>query len=260
MKKNKISLVIYCLLVVFLSSCTPKVSPKTSVELGVKEIKKGVLLGYLVKSDLPNSLKLLPPPPEEGSVAFQLDQEKAAYYVGLKDEARKEQAIKDADLSFPNALESFNAVLPILISEQTTPNTYMLIRRTLMDAGLSTYSAKNYYKRARPFMVNNTPICTPDDEQALRNDGSYPSGHTAIGWTWALILSEIFPNQADTILHRGIEFGISRNVCNAHWDSDVKAGRLVAAAVVAKLHANKQFLIDMQAAKIEVESLLNDVK
>jgi acid phosphatase (class A) len=67
------------------------------------------------------------------------------------------------------------------------------MRRTLTDVALSTYAAKTHYKRGRPFMENNQPICTPDDETGLREDGSYPSGHTATGWGWALVLSEISP-------------------------------------------------------------------
>lgn len=131
----------------------------------------------------------------------------------------------------------------------------MILRRTLADAGLSTYAAKNHYQRKRPFMLNNTPTCTPDEEAVLRKDGSYPSRHTAIGWAWALILAEVFPNQADVILERGLQFGISRNVCNVHWHSDVVAGRMMGAAAVAKLHANTDFMIDLKVAKEEVALL-----
>ena len=87
------------------------------------------------------------------------------------------------------------------------------------------------------------------DEEGLRLDGSYPSGHTAIGWAWSLILTEVFPEQTDVILERGQEFGISRNVCNVHWHSDVIAGRMMGTAAVARLHANEQFKIDLAAAK-----------
>ena len=120
-----------------------------------------------------------------------------------------------------------------------------------LNAGLSTYTAKNHYQRARPFMVNNTPICTPEEEALLREDGSYPSGHTAIGWAWALILTEVFPEQADAILEREKQFGISRNVCNVHWHSDVVYGRMMGAAAVAMLHSNSDFIIDLKAAKEE---------
>ena len=37
-----------------------------------------------------------------------------------------------------------------------------------------------------------------------------------------------------------------------HWHSDVVAGRLMGAAAVARLHANEQFMIDLEAAKAEI--------
>jgi hypothetical protein len=66
----------------------------------------------------------------------------------------------------------------------------MLLRRTLTDAGLATYKAKDTYQRTRPFVVFKVPRCTRADDALLAKDGSYPSGHTAIGWAWALVLTE----------------------------------------------------------------------
>jgi acid phosphatase (class A) len=131
----------------------------------------------------------------------------------------------------------------------------MLLRRTLTDAGLSTYAAKTNYKRARPFMVNKGLICTPEEQSGLENDGSYPSGHTAVGWAWALILSEIAPDRADAILARGLAYGESRNVCNVHWHSDVVQGRFMGAGTVAVLHADPEFRADLAAAKVEMETI-----
>ena len=146
------------------------------------------------------------------------------------------------------------------MSEQDTPALYMLLRRTLTDIGLSPYSAKNAFQRERPFMVSGTPVCTPEDEEALRNDGSYPSGHTAIGWGWALILTELVPDRSEEILARGRAFGESRNVCNAHWYSDVVAGRLVGAAAVARLHASEEFEKAMDAARADIERMRREGK
>ena len=89
----------------------------------------------------------------------------------------------------------------------------------------------------------------------LREDGSYPSGHTAIGWAWALILTEIAPDRADAILARGRAFGESRNVCNVHWHSDVVEGRFMGAAAVARLHADPAFRADLEAAKAELATV-----
>jgi acid phosphatase (class A) len=261
MKNNyfKLQVVAAIVLSILMLSCTQQTTTQeqvtTSLSKEIKEISPGILEGYLSKDEIPNSLQLVPPPPEEGSAALMLDQEMAGKYVELEDEARKEQASKDAVLSFPEATEAFNTVLDVEISEENTPHLYMILRRTLADAGLSTYAAKNHYQRQRPFMVNNTPICTPDEEAMLRKDGSYPSGHTAIGWAWALILAEVLPDQADVIMERGLDFGISRNVCNVHWHSDVVYGRMMGAAAVAALHANTEFIVDLEAAKKEVETL-----
>lgn len=105
-------------------------------------------------------------------------------------------------------------------------------------------------------MVNNEAICTPEDEEALRGDGSYPSGHTAVGWAWSLILVEVFTDKANDLFSRGMEFGISRNVCNVHWHSDVVYGRMMGAATVARLHANADFMVDLAEAKKEISAIL----
>lgn len=259
-KKALLGTLIFTLAMFLFGSCVQPTSdqaPLTSLDKELNEIRPGYLEGYLPPDQMPNSLLLLPPPPEEGSAAYALDMEIAAKYVALEDEDRKAQAAIDANLHFPEATEAFNSVLDVKISEASTPMVYMIMRRTLADAGLSTYAAKDHYQRIRPFMINESPTCAPEDEEYLRNDGSYPSGHTAAGWAWALILTELFPDQADVILERGKQFGISRNVCNVHWHSDVIAGRMMGAAAVARLHANADFLIDMEAAKKELAALDN---
>jgi acid phosphatase (class A) len=218
----------------------------------VKEIMPGMLQGYLAKEDQLDSKTFVLPAPAAESAMQALDKAWAQRMLELRGSARWDLATSDADLQFPAAADVFACALEIQVSEQNTPALYMLLRRTLTDIGLAPYSAKNAYQRERPFMVSETPVCTPKDEEALRKDGSYPSGHTAIGWGWALILTELVPDRAEEILARGRAFGESRNVCNAHWYSDVVAGRLVGAAAVAKLHANKEFLAAMDAARVDI--------
>jgi len=102
--------------------------------------------------------------------------------------------------------------------------------------------------------VNKQPTCSPDYEKSMMKDGSYPSGHSAAGWAWALILSEIFPGRANAILARGRAFGQSRVICNVHWQSDVVEGRSIGAATVARLHADPLFRSDLDAARTELEA------
>ncbi|MGR8935605.1 MAG: acid phosphatase, partial [Gammaproteobacteria bacterium] len=118
----------------------------------------------------------------------------------LRGTPRWKLAANDAHLDFPHAAEAFSCALNAAISAQHTPHLYRLISRTESDAILSTHAAKNNYHRPRPFVLNNQPLCTPHKAEHLRQEGSYPSGHAAVGWAWALILSEVVPERTDALL------------------------------------------------------------
>lgn len=247
------------LLAVLLGGCstTPK-DQKLSDETdfakpeSVEEIAPGMLRGYIdIEQQLDSTLFVLPSPPGDSSLQA-LDTAWADRMQTLRGTSRYELATLDADLGFPVPASVFSCALGIKISEENTPSLYMLLWRTMTDIGLSPYAAKNLYGRERPFMVREEPVCTPGDEEALRGDPSYPSGHTAIGWGWALILTELAPENAEALLARGRAFGESRNVCNAHWYSDVVAGRMTGAAAVARLHSEPEFLSAMGAAKEDI--------
>jgi acid phosphatase (class A) len=205
--------------------------------------------GYLAPTDLPDSLALLPPPPAAGSAAFARDEEVSKAMTRAPDSPRYRQAARDADLAFPKVLTVFSCAAGVTPDPNTTPALFRLLGRSAIDVGLSTYKTKKHYQRTRPFVAHGNATCFPHDEPMLRNDGSYPSGHSALGWGWALILTELIPARTNQILQRGRDFGQSRLVCNAHWASDVDAGRVIAAATVARLHADPAFLADLAAAK-----------
>jgi acid phosphatase (class A) len=209
--------------------------------------------GYLNQADLPDSLQLLGPAPSAGSATFARDEEARQETFPLRGTARWDLARRDADLNFPQPAQNFSCAMGIQIDEEKTPHTYKVMQRVLTDAGLSTYGTKNKYNRVRPFVVHNEGTCWPDQEPLLRSDGSYPSGHTAAGWAWALVLAQTNPERANELLSRGLAFGQSRVICNAHWQSDVDAGRVMGAATVARLHADPAFLADVEAARAEVE-------
>jgi len=218
----------------------------------VPEIRPGFPEGYLAKEAVPDSAALLPPPPALGSAAAALDQEIARADLALRGTPRWDLARIDAELSFPEAAGAFSCALGIAITQQDTPRLYVMLRRVLIDAGAATSAAKDKYKHARPFMLDDQPICRPEDESFLRANGSFPSGHASFGWAWALVLAEISPDHGEAVLKRGRAFGESRVVCNVHWESDVIEGQLMGTATVARLRAEPAFLADLEAAKSEL--------
>ena len=214
----------------------------------VPEPQRAMIRGYLTLDSLLKIDELIPPPPEADSAALAYDEEVSKKNLALEGTSRWQLATKDAN----QVVEAFSCALNAPITEKDTPLLYMLLRRVSIDAALATSQTKQKYKRSRPFMVNNEPICTPEVKEWLRGNGSYPSGHTACGWACALILTEIAPEYTDAILARGRAFSQSRVVCNVHWQSDVIEGRFVGAAVVARLHAEPAFRADIEAARIEL--------
>lgn len=211
--------------------------------------------GYLGKSGLPNSVRLVPAPPAPGSAAQARDAAAAKAAVALHGGPRWTMAAGDAQLTIAALAQDFSCALGLELSPQTTPKTLALLTHATPDLALSTAAAKAAYKRPRPFTVDRAPICTPDQIGFLRNDGSYPSGHSTIGWGWGLILAELAPDRADAILERSQAFAFSRMVCNVHWLSDTEAGRTMAAAAVAKLHGDARFRADLEAARAELQAV-----
>jgi acid phosphatase (class A) len=241
------------ILMLSLNGCAPYNYVK--IAKNIKEVYPGQLEGYLKTESLPDSKTLLPPPPQPGSAALDYDREISNFYLSTYDSLRWKQACIDANLDFPHSIDAFTVIIHSKISVETTPYLYLLLERVIADASASTYSAKIYYKRMRPFVVNNQPTCDPEAESFLRTSGSYPSGHSAIGWAWALILAELFPDQTNAILQKGQDFGESRIICNVHWYSDMVEGRLMGAATVATLHGNGEFQHDLKKAKQEIRKI-----
>lgn len=207
--------------------------------------------GYLLPEKWPDSLALLRKPPEAGSSASKRDLRLQARALAAQSTARWVQARVDADIFLPSATTTMACAAGINIGPATTPAIDKLLRRTMADFGGATAKAKAFYKRLRPFMVNGQPQCTPEWDKVLRNDGSYPSGHAAIGYGWGLTLGEIVPRRRTELLKRGRDFAESRRFCNVHWQSDVEAGIMVANAVFARLLADATFSHDLAAAKSE---------
>ncbi|WP_395333525.1 phosphatase PAP2 family protein [Novosphingobium sp. BL-8H] len=207
---------------------------------------------YLPRGGAPNSLLYNPAPPAPGSAAKARDEEAAAAAIAMQGTPRWEQAKIDADLFTPKVTDTFSCAAGFRIGADTTPKTQALLLKAMMDFGLASYPTKNRYQRARPFMENGKATCTPDQEAMLRKDGSYPSGHSAIGFGMGLILADLVPDRAGELVARGRAFGESRRICNVHWLSDIEEGRIVAATVFARLNAEPAFAADVAAARAEL--------
>lgn len=216
---------------------------------------------FLYEGQQPNSLYYLPTPPQAGSIRWLCDKEMYDWGKSKRDSARGEQAQSDANSSADGVAYAFSDAFGIEIGKETTPAIYALVAGMREDAGdLATREAKNHYSRKRPFSFFAEETCLPEHQKELSTNGSYPSGHTSIAWATALVLVEINPERQNEILARGFEMGQSRVICGYHYQSDVDAGRLTGSAIVARLHADDNFMKALDAAKKEFARLKKEDK
>lgn len=217
--------------------------------------KHAARLGYLSPAALPDSLALLPPPPVAGSDAMDRDEQARLAALAASNPARSAQAASDIILAFPHSAQNFVCAFGLSINQKQTPHLYALLARMLVDVRAANYRAINHYRRLRPYVVHRARTCTPDSDAAMAGDYSYPSGQSAVGRAYALVLAQLNPSRREEIIRRGDEFAQSRLICDIQWQSDVDAGRIIGEATLAAMRRDPTFQADMKAARAEVFAL-----
>ena len=137
-------------------------------------------------------------------------------------------------------------------TEARLPRTARVFADVLTGLSPPIGAAKDAYDRRRPFLDNPGVVQCDAPDERLAASGSFPSGHSAGGWAWALVMAELVPSRADAILQRGRDYGDSRVICGYHFPSDIESGRILAAGVIARMHADPQFRRDLDAARREL--------
>ena len=208
-------------------------------------------VAYYELNDMPNGVKYLPPPPDEESAQFEYDKSQYEWGKTLRDTERGAEAVEDSRYFIDNMCRLYSEAFGMTLSNTATPAIYNLLYRSLLTISYGTYKCKTYYKRQRPYQYFNEDVASGE----TLTDPSYPSAHTTRGWAMSLLLVAVNPNAQEALLKRGYEFGQSRVIVGAHWQSDVDAGRLVASAGLARLLHSKDFLSDLVEAQKEFNHL-----
>ena len=209
------------------------------------------IVPFLTENEIPTGAKFMPLPPKTTDASFYNDWQRYQWGKSIRDTERGKQAIEDAVDTLDYYTKIYSEPFGLTISQEETPEIYTLLERLLATVLLCNDKSKSRLMRDRPFMEFKEPTPVPEDEEKLRTNSSYPSGHTTKGWTFALVLAEINPNRQDEILKRGFEYGESRVIVGFHYQSDVDAARVISSALVSRLHANRDFIKQLSKAKDE---------
>lgn len=215
---------------------------------------------YFTAEEMPNAVAFLPAPPDTASTQFVYDLTQYMWGKTLRNTERGQEAIDHVVTSVPKMVVCFSKPFGMTISRETTPAIYKMLLKAIPTIRLSANLPKETYMRKRPFVRMNESTFYPQEEEELRNTGSYPSGHTIRGWSMALLLAEVNPAAQDALMKLGYEWGQSRVILGYHWQSDVNASIALASACFARLHTSPEFLDDMEKAREEYERLSKDTK
>ena len=157
---------------------------------------------------------------------------------------------EDAELMSEEELGVYNDVIGIEIGDKV-PEIILLAQRAVSDAARANKVAKNHYQRVRPFAFYGEPSITPDRDEHLAQTWSYPSGHSARGWMFALVLCSVAPERAEAIAVRANAFAMNRVICGHHWKSDIDAGKTLATVLFAAISGTQEYQEQLQKARAE---------
>ena len=210
---------------------------------------------YFTTDQLPDLIQSLPAPPDSLSHGFAYDVMQYQWGKAQRpDSARAEIAKRDAVWSYEALLDELDDPFGLALSKEATPAIWTVLVNSLATTDQMRVAPKAYYHRRRPFEVFNEKMLT-GEEAELSGEGSYPSGHTMRGWTAALLLAEINPAAADDLYARAWEYGVSRVIAGAHWQSDVDVTRVAASIGYSRLQTSARFQTEMGRAQEEFRRL-----
>ncbi len=214
--------------------------------------QESTLQPYFELNQLPKLINIMPAPPAFDSPEFASD---AVRYCWGKeqrqDDDRVAQAIADAEWDDHVKLYSlWKEAFGLEINETNTPEIWTLLETSLLTTDPMRKETKAYYKRQRPFERYDDSMPSHEEEE-LKGEGSYPSGHSLRGWGISLLLAQIAPQRADEIFKRGWDYCNSRVIVGAHWQSDVDNSRTAASIGFCALQGSEDFIAQMKKAQNE---------
>ncbi len=197
-----------------------------------------------------NSIGLLPPPPGRGSAEEAADLATVRAVFNGRTEPEKTRAMKDSGLAF----SLFQPAAGSAFDLEKLPKTRALLEKVKADIGPLIDAPKNYYKRLRPYQIDeHLGFGKPEPSFG------YPSGHSTRGAVYALVIAELVPEKKDAILAVGREIGWDRVLIGKHFPTDIYAGRVLAYAILRELHASTAFQHDLEQATAEIRDAQHQV-
>jgi acid phosphatase (class A) len=194
--------------------------------------------------------RLLPPPPEDGSALQKADLAEVQRVYRSRTPDRYAQAKWD-DTHEDSML--FASTLGANFDLAKLPETAKLLALVENDQSVSANIAKRYFLRNRPWAIDPSLVaCDYKPNAAPRT--SYPSGHATLAYSVGVVLADLIPEKSQAIQKRAAEYAYSREVCGAHYASDVEASHVLGTVVGLQFLASPKVAPMIEAARAELRA------
>lgn len=221
---------------------------------------------YKELSQLPNLLQIMPAPPSFESAEFANDVVRYGWGKQQRlDPERLDMAVADAEwFDHTKVYLRWKDAFGLEITPTETPEIWKLLEASLATTDPMNHETKDFYLRQRPFERFGDDMPT-DEEEKVRGRGSYLSGHCMCGWVISLVLAQVAPERANQLFIRGLEYGDSRVIVGAHWQSDIDASLTAGSIGFCALQGCEEFVAQMKKAQQEYkektsQTAVNSVK
>lgn len=203
---------------------------------------------YLSQAQIDTVMSTLPAPSAPGSA-----EDKADY--AATDRAYADRSA--ADFAQAKREEKFNAfdfasVIGADFSADKLPHVAALFKEAEEETKQAVDLSKNHWKRPRPCPPASE--CANDPQKAAKKSYGYPSGHSSRATVDAILLSQLFPQDADALMQHARDIGWRRVEKGVHTLQDIYAGREFGQALATDMLSSPAMQHDLAAAREELRA------
>lgn len=190
----------------------------------------------------------LPAPPTDDSAQTKAELKELLEIQATRTPEQEKAAIADAE---ENVWRFANVMGPDFDAAKL-PKTAALFERIVATEDVVDDHAKKAFNRPRPYMLDEQihPLLKKS------KSGSWPSGHSTIGYLMATVLGEMVPEKRNELFTRAAGYAENRLVAGFHYRSDTVMSRTGAALIAQKMTEQPDFKTEFDAAKAELRAQL----
>ncbi len=192
--------------------------------------------------------KYLPAPPADDSAQTKAELKELLEIQATRTPEQEKAAIADAEEN----VWRFADVMGPDFDAAKLPKTAALFDRIVATEDVVDDHAKKAFNRPRPYMLDEQihPLLKKS------KSGSWPSGHSTIGYLMATVLGEMVPEKRNALFTRAAGYAENRLVAGFHYRSDTVMSRTGAALIAQKMEEQPDFNTEFDAAKAELRAQL----